>query len=303
VTQHSSVPLDQVLHTGRFDLEAMQAAPGWLQELNRFEAAEAAAAATHVHNHSHSHSSEPHHHHHHHHRVSEAEAFGITSFVYHAVRPFHPARLLSNALSGSWPGVLRSKGFFWLATRHDIMGLWQSAGGGWVGEPRCVHANQLQPVHPRSRRAHNVVECAEKGRASGALHHQHTAHLLPTNWLCRTAPHPTPPHNTTLCCAACSALWEAARGDAAAEAAAAERGALWHAVWGDRSQDIVWIGVDMDEASLRAMLDVCLLTDEEMELGPAGWADFEDPLPPWDLEALEDEEEEEWEEGEEEMEE
>lgn len=70
----------------------------------------------------------------------------------------------------------------------------------------------------------------------------------------------------------------------------------------------MWIGVDMDEASLRAMLDVCLLTDEEMELGPAGWADFEDPLPPWDLEALEDEEEdeedeEEWEEGEEEMEE
>jgi G3E family GTPase len=60
--------------------------------------------------------------------------------VYFAQRPFHPQRLLDTALSQSWQGVLRTKGFYWLATRHDVMGLWQSAGGAWQGEPRWVHA-------------------------------------------------------------------------------------------------------------------------------------------------------------------
>lgn len=73
----------------------------------------------------------------------------------------------------------------------------------------------------------------------------------------------------------------------------------WHPVWGDRCQELVWIGIDMDEAAIRAMLDGCLLTDAEMALGPEGWLDqLEDPLPPW-VEG--DEEEEEWEEEEEEV--
>lgn len=51
-----------------------------------------------------------------------------------------------------------------------------------------------------------------------------------------------------------------------------ENRARWHPVWGDRCQELVWIGVDVDEAKLRAMLDSCLLTDAEMALGPEGWA-------------------------------
>jgi hypothetical protein len=49
----------------------------------------------------------------------------------------------------------------------------------------------------------------------------------------------------------------------------------------------------MDEAGLRAMLDSCLLTDEEMTMGPERWVEeFEDPLPPWEeLGGEEDEEE------------
>jgi hypothetical protein len=56
----------------------------------------------------------------------------------------------------------------------------------------------------------------------------------------------------------------------------------------------------MDEGSLRAMLDGCLLTDDELALGPEGWAArFEDELPAW-VEGGEGEEEyDEWEEGEE----
>lgn len=81
----------------------------------------------------------------------------------------------------------------------------------------------------------------------------------------------------------CSALWTAAQPDvgrAEADAAAVGR---WHPVWGDRCQELVWIGIGMDEAGIRAMLDSCLLTDEEMALGPDGWAaELEDPLPPWE---------------------
>jgi hypothetical protein len=63
------------------------------------------------------------------------------------------------------------------------------------------------------------------------------------------------------------------------ETAAAGR---WHPVWGDRCQELVWIGIHMDEAAIRAMLDGCLLTDAEMALGPEGWLEqIEDPLPPW----------------------
>lgn len=65
-------------------------------------------------------------------------ARGVRTWRYGAQRPFHPARLLSVALAGTWPGVVRSKGYVWLATRNDYVGLWQSAGGSWQCEPRYV---------------------------------------------------------------------------------------------------------------------------------------------------------------------
>lgn len=40
--------------------------------------------------------------------------------------------------------------------------------------------------------------------------------------------------------------------------------------------------MNLDEVSIRAMLDSCLLTDEEMAWGPEGWVEqIDDPLPPW----------------------
>jgi G3E family GTPase len=53
--------------------------------------------------------------------------------VYKARRPFHPARLWDFVMRDLGK-VFRSKGFFWLATRHDEMGVWSQAGGSFVQE-------------------------------------------------------------------------------------------------------------------------------------------------------------------------
>ncbi|SDF88222.1 GTP-binding protein [Paraburkholderia phenazinium] len=99
VSRFGVVPLDEVLDTKRFDFDEASSAPGWLASLH------------HEHDHS-----------------GEADEFGIGNFVYRARRPFHPERLWA-LLHEEWQGVLRSKGFFWLATRNDIAGSLSQAGG------------------------------------------------------------------------------------------------------------------------------------------------------------------------------
>ncbi|WPN47209.1 MULTISPECIES: zinc metallochaperone GTPase ZigA [unclassified Pseudomonas] len=93
------IPLEKILNTGRFDFEKAAQAPGWLQEM-RGE------------------------------HVPETEEYGIASSVYRARRPFHPQRFFS-FIDGEWINgkLLRSKGFFWLASKHMDAGSWSQAGG------------------------------------------------------------------------------------------------------------------------------------------------------------------------------
>ncbi|EAQ65617.1 cobalamin synthesis protein/P47K family protein [Marinomonas sp. MED121] len=97
--ENGQVDIDKVLNTGLFDFDRAQQAPGWLKEM-RGE------------------------------HVPETEEYGIGSFSYVARRPFHPEKFF-NFLHNTkdYGKLLRSKGYFWLATRPEFAGQWSQAGG------------------------------------------------------------------------------------------------------------------------------------------------------------------------------
>ncbi|WP_435600341.1 GTP-binding protein [Streptomyces sp. C10-9-1] len=116
------IPAGEILGTGRFDLERAQQAPGWVRELNGDH-------------------------------VPETEEYGISSTVFRSAAPFHPGRLwtfVTETLdSGTHGQILRSKGFFSLATRPRVLGLWSQAGSVARFEPSAArdtgsrHAQEL----------------------------------------------------------------------------------------------------------------------------------------------------------------
>ncbi|VTM89343.1 Cobalamin synthesis protein cobW C-terminal domain [Raoultella ornithinolytica] len=57
--------------------------------------------------------------------------------------------------------------------------------------------------------------------------------------------------------------------------------ANWMDGVGDARQELVFIGMNMDESALRARLGSALLTDEEMAEGPGEWRHYSDPFAPW----------------------
>ena len=62
------------------------------------------------------------------------------------------------------------------------------------------------------------------------------------------------------------------------EETAAYRQSIWQEPYGDRRQEIVFIGQDLAPEVVTLLLDEALLTDDEMAAGPHAWATWEDPF-------------------------
>jgi G3E family GTPase len=58
----------------------------------------------------------------------------------------------------------------------------------------------------------------------------------------------------------------------------------WVPPFGDRRQEIAFIGIDLDAQSIRQRLEEALLTYQEMRDGPDSWYSIPDPLPDWHVE-------------------
>jgi G3E family GTPase len=62
----------------------------------------------------------------------------------------------------------------------------------------------------------------------------------------------------------------------------------WTEPYGDRRQELVFIGIDFDKALIMEKLNACLLTEEEESLGLDYWSSLEDPFPKWHSTMLSD---------------
>ncbi|TGL37815.1 zinc metallochaperone GTPase ZigA [Leptospira perdikensis] len=184
-TDYSKVPLAKVLNTGKFDFDKASQSPLWLKEL-RGE------------------------------HVPETEEYGIKSFVYGNRRPFHPERF-HKWLYSEKQGLVRAKGFVWLASKMDWVLLYSQAGN--------------------------------------------LSSYKPEGYWWASIPDKDIPDDPD--------VFENLK-------------AHWLEPWGDRRQEIVLIGRDMNEKKLRNSLDQCLLSDKEYKEGPDVWAKFDDPFPDWD---------------------
>lgn len=179
-TEHGRVDPSEILNTGLFDFEEASLSAGWLKELDKPE------------------------------HTPETEEYGISSFVYERVKPFHPGRLMK--WMEDWPvEVVRAKGTIWLATRNSL-------------------AQSLSQAGPS-------IQFGPAGYWIAALPEEEQKMMLQEE---------------------------------------PELASAWHPVYGDRMNKIVLIGINMDRDKLVASLDMCLLSDDEMQ---QDWSGFPDELP------------------------
>ena len=187
----SQVPLSSVLNTGLFNYEEAEQSAGWIRELQGEH-------------------------------TPETEEYGISSFTYQTAHPFDAEKLWGFLNDGSnWGGMLRSKGFLWVAAEHRAVYEWAQAGG-------------VSDLHPA-------------GMWWAAVPEEQWPHL---------------------------------------EGMRPDQQATWHPKYGDRVQQLVFIGQGLDQAQLKARLDACLLDEELAQASSEAWLNLPNPLPELRLEDM-----------------
>ena len=180
------VPLACVLDTGLFDYDRAASSAGWIRELQGEH-------------------------------TPETEEYGISSFTYRTPKPFDAEKLWAFLNDDqNWRGVLRSKGFFWVAADHRLAYEWAQAGG----------VSDVKPI----------------GLWWAAVPRAHWGH---------------------------------------ADGERPDEKPGWHPRFGDRAQELVFIGQKMDEPAMRARLDACLLDKRLAAANSERWAELRNPFPEW----------------------
>ncbi len=180
----SQVALENVLETGLFDYDKAASSAGWIRELQGEH-------------------------------TPETEEYGISSFTYQTHHPFDAEKLWAMLDDGDvWRGVLRSKGFFWIAADPRVAYEWAQAGGAATASPA--------------------------GFWWAAVDREH---------------------------------WDQPDGERP------DQKLDWHPRFGDRAQQLVFIGRGMGEAALRARLDACLLDPQLAERPTDDWSHLPNPFP------------------------
>ncbi|GAB5037263.1 cobalamin synthesis protein p47k [Nannochloropsis oceanica] len=243
--EHGRVDVREILNTGLFSLEKAQQAPGWLRGLRGGSNSSMAP------------------------RVPETLEYGVSSFCYRRSRPFHPERLHSLIFGAegcecSDGDKVSSEGCLISHVGRDISGdrkaePWPLLQG--TGVHQSSGSAQLHPLQSLVRVKGYLWLATQMQQMvfwslAGAVHSFTSRDY--DRWLCATDPVEWPETLTLT-----------------------QLQANWAPVWGDRRQEVVLIGVQMDQAVVEKALDACLLTDKELVRMPWEWAEtFVDPFFP-----------------------
>ena len=181
-TTYGKVDVDEILATNNFDLRKIMQSAGWVKAMEmEGENSEDLDEEEEHHGHhrhgehdhdehdhdheeheDHDHDGHEHHghgehgHHHHHHEDGEAEAYGISTFVYQNVRPFEKAKF-EEFVFQKWPKeVIRAKGLFWIIENPNTAYIFEQSGkqkiatddGDWIAAFPEEERKQILAMNP-----------------------------------------------------------------------------------------------------------------------------------------------------------